>query len=451
MNLPPPDVSLPLAVGELARLFRRAIDGLFATPVWVQGEVTSARPAPSGHLYFVLKDESEEASVDVVFYRANLTPRVQGLLRDGARIRLRGRPSFWAPRGRLQFSADRAEPAGRGSLLEALARLKAKLEAEGLFAAERKRPLPSDPRIVGVVTSPTGAVIHDVIRVAFRRGGARILLSPAVVQGADAARSIREALVKISKVRGVDVIILGRGGGSSDDLLPFNDEELVRAVAACPVPVVSAVGHETDSTLTDFAADARAATPSHAAEMVIPDARARVQALLQLRVRLERAAKACVAKADAKVALLAGRLADPRLVVAFQQQRLDDRMARLEAATQRALTRRRGLLAHLEQRLAYLHPQASILRERAILRRLSERIEALMTSALERRRARLGALAARLDVLSPLKVLGRGYAIATRQDGIAIRARQDLSPGDVFVVRVATARIEAQVLAVEDL
>ncbi|MGA7120350.1 MAG: exodeoxyribonuclease VII large subunit, partial [Polyangiaceae bacterium] len=184
----------PLSVAELDRAIKGAVDDVFAKAVWVEGEVVDSRPAPSGHLYFCLKDEREEATVDVVIYRSAVTPRMRALCVDGARVRLRGKPTFWAPRGRLQFIADRAQAVGRGALLEALEKLKAKLAAEGLFAPDRKRPLPPEPRIIGVVTSSTGAVIHDVCRVAFRRGGARILLAPAQVQGAGAAESICRAL-----------------------------------------------------------------------------------------------------------------------------------------------------------------------------------------------------------------------------------------------------------------
>ena len=274
-----PDAPRTLTVGELDRAIERSLDVSFEAPVWVEGEVTGARPTASGHLYFGFKDEREDASIDVAIYKTSLTPRVRAMIVDGARVRLRGKPSFWAPRGRLQLVADRAEPVGRGALLEALERLKTKLAAEGLFDAAKKRAIPTEPRVIGVVTSKTGAVIHDIYKVAFRRGGARVLLAPAVVQGAGAAGSVRRALELLARVAEVDVVIVGRGGGSSDDLSAFNDEELVRAVAACRVPVISAVGHEVDVTLTDFAADARAATPSQAAEMVVPDARARREAL----------------------------------------------------------------------------------------------------------------------------------------------------------------------------
>jgi exodeoxyribonuclease VII large subunit len=184
---------------------------------------------------------------------------------------------------------DRLEPVGKGALLEALEKLKEKLAAEGLFAEERKRPIPKDPRAIGVVTSRTGAVIHDICQVAFRRGGARILLASAQVQGLGAAESVRRALRALQKIEQIDVIIVGRGGGSVDELMAFNDEFLVRDIAACRVPVVSAVGHETDFTLVDFAADRRAATPSQAAELVVPDTAARRQYLDERTMRLKRA------------------------------------------------------------------------------------------------------------------------------------------------------------------
>ncbi len=194
----PTEPPRPLSVGDLGRALKRSLEGSFESPVWVVGEVTGARPATSGHLYFAFKDEREEASIDVAIYKTSLTPRIRAMVVDGARLRLRGRPSFWAPRGRLQFAADRAEPVGRGALLEALERLKAKLAAEGLFDAQLKRPIPAEPRIIGVVTSRTGAVIHDICKVAFRRGSAHVLLAPALVQGAGAALSIRRALAALS-------------------------------------------------------------------------------------------------------------------------------------------------------------------------------------------------------------------------------------------------------------
>ncbi|HEX9298425.1 MAG TPA: exodeoxyribonuclease VII large subunit, partial [Polyangiaceae bacterium] len=251
------------SVADLDRRLKRAVEGA-SIAVWVEGEVSNAKPAPSGHVYFCLKDEREDAIIECVMYRS-APVRARRLIVDGARVQLRGRATVWAPRGRLQFIGDVARPAGRGALLEALENLKNRLWAEGLFAPDRKRPLPSHPALIGVVTSASGAAIHDIAKVAFRRGGARIVLSATVVQGQNAAMRVIHALDRLERLPDLDVIIVGRGGGSSDDLMVFNEEAVVRRVAACRVPVVSAVGHEVDITLTDLAADARAATPSQAA------------------------------------------------------------------------------------------------------------------------------------------------------------------------------------------
>jgi exodeoxyribonuclease VII large subunit len=447
----PPEEPRPLTVGELDRAIKGALDEVFHNAVWVEGEVADSRPAQNGHLYFCLRDEREEAAIDVVVYRSTVTPRMRTLCVDGARVRLRGRPTLWPPRGRLQFVADRMQAAGRGALLEALEKLKAKLAAEGLFAAERKRPLPREPRTIGVVTSPQGAAIHDVCRVAFRRGGARILLSPAQVQGAGAAESICRALAQLQRVREVDVIVVGRGGGSTDDLVAFNDEAVVRAVAGCRVPVVSAVGHDVDVTLTDFAADARAATPSQAAELVVPDGMARRELLRRTRLHLARSMRARLGEGDVSLVRVARRLADPRLVIAAHQQALDDRTTRLVARVRACISRCRDAAARGQHRLAYLHPRAVMARERAQAAHLRQRLEALWSASFERRSADLRHATARMDALSPLRVLARGYAIATREDGRAVRSSEDVAAGDAIHVRVRHARIQAHVERVERL
>jgi exodeoxyribonuclease VII large subunit len=447
----PPEEPRPLSVAELDRAIRGAVEDAFRNAVWVEGEVADCRPAPSGHLYLCLKDEREEASIDVVIYRSNLTPRARALCVDGARVRLRGKPTFWAPRGRLQLVADRVQAVGRGALLEALERLKAKLAAEGLFSPERKRGLPTEPRVVGVVTSPSGAAIHDICRVAFRRGGAKILLSPAQVQGAGAVESICRALAQLQRVRAVDVIVVGRGGGSTDDLGAFNEEAVVRAVAACRVPVVSAVGHDVDVTLVDFAADARAATPSQAAELVVPDGAARREQLVHTRRHLARAMRTHLAHDRVALARITGRLSDPRLAIASHQQGLDERTARLGACARSLVARRREALSRAQQRLAYLHPRAVIGRERAELSRYRDRLANAWSTSLERRAALVQRATARLDALSPLKVLARGYAIATRDDGRAVRSASDVRAGDALHVRVRDARVHTSVVRVDAL
>jgi exodeoxyribonuclease VII large subunit len=434
-------------VAELGRALGRTLERIFVDPVWVCGEVSGARPAASGHVYFAMKDEAEEATLDVVLYRSALTPRARTLIEDGARLRVRGRPVFWPPRGRLQFQGDRVERAGRGALLEALERLKEKLAAEGLFAEERKRALPHEPRVVGVVTSRSGAVIHDIQTVAFRRGGAHILLAPASVQGAGAADAVRRALRMLQRIPEVDVVIVARGGGSQDDLLAFNDEELVRDVAACRVPVVSAVGHEVDVTLVDFAADARAATPSQAAEMVVPDAAARARLLGERAQGLRRAMQARLAEERAGFERLARAFRDPRLLIASAAQLVDERSARLARAMTRRLGKDGDALARLAPRLATAHPRERIARDGARALALRARLAEAARARTARERSVAAALAGRLDAMSPLAVLARGYAIATKQDGRAVRDAREVAPGDRVRVQVASGAFEADVAA----
>jgi len=471
---PPPPVEAPktLTVAQLGRIVGRSLERSFPDALWVEGEVSGARPAPSGHLYFALKDEEEDAVIDVVVYRAQVTPRARALVKDGVRIRLRGKPTFWSPRGKLQFIGDRIEPTGKGALLEALEKLKAKLQAEGLFAPERKRPLPHEPRIIGVVTSAGGAVIHDICKVAFRRGGARILLAPAQVQGAGAAEAVRRALGHLQRVPEVDVIIVGRGGGSQDDLLAFHDEQLVRDVAACRVPVVSAVGHETDITLVDFAADARASTPSQAAELVVKDANARRRLLEERALRLRRAMHARITNERARTSQVAGAFRDPRLLIASAQQSIDEHVARLSRIFAKRFAQERDIHTRLDGRLGAAHPRSRIARDagkvqalqvrlagaararvaaqQVTVREAARRLEAASGVRLHEERADLSDLAGRLDAMSPLKVLARGYAIATRAaDGRAVRDASEVQAGDLVHVRVGRGAFDAAVKRIE--
>lgn len=432
-----------LSVADLDRCIKRAVEAS-TLDVWVEGEISGAKAAASGHLYFTLKDEREDAMIECVMYRSSAI-RSQKLVVDGARVQLRGKATVWAPRGRLQFIAEQARPAGKGALLEALEKLKAKLLAEGLFSAERKRPLPREPRLIGVVTSASGAVIHDIAKVAFRRGGARILLSPSLVQGQMAARSLMEALDRLEQVRGLEVVIVGRGGGALDDLMVFNDEAVVRRIASFRVPVVSAVGHETDITLIDLVADARAATPSQAAEMLVPDAEARHAELAQVSLRLRRAMRARLAEDRATLLQLEGRFGHLRLVVAERQQEVDETLSRLREAAYKLAIRRRSELERLHRRLASRHPRTVIANSRALLGPLALRLEQAMETALDSRQSELAQMSGRLHALSPLQVLARGYAIATHDDGSAIRSASEVCKGDRVKVRVHAGSFLAKV------
>ncbi|MFO0761086.1 MAG: exodeoxyribonuclease VII large subunit [Byssovorax sp.] len=434
-----------LSVAELDRRLKRAVEGV-GYAIHVEGEISGLRPASSGHFYFTLKDEAEDAAIDCVMYRS-APPRSRRLLEDGARVVLIGRPTFWAPRGRLQFTAEEARPAGRGALLEALERLKEKLASEGLFDPARKRPLPADPRVIGVVTSAGGAAIHDIVKVAFRRGGVRILLSPAAVQGAGAAGQMIKALGLLERVPEVEVVILGRGGGSSDDLAAFNDEQLARKVAAMRVPVVSAVGHEIDVTLTDLCADVRAATPSQAAEMLVPDAEDRASSLDHLRARLTQALERMLEEAQDDLDRLVGRMGKAEHLIGPRRQEVDEAFARMSAAAVRLIGERKGEIVQIERRLAARHPMALLSAARASFSPLHLRLAGAMRRALADRRRALAHEAGALDALSPLGVLARGYAIATTAEGRAVRSAAEVSAGDTLDLRVHEGHIVTTVVS----
>jgi exodeoxyribonuclease VII large subunit len=414
---------------------------------WVQGEVSSLRRAASGHQYFALKDEQEDAVIDCVMYRFQARQAAAHLV-EGARLQVFGRATIWAPRGRLQLVVERARPCGRGALLEALEKLKGKLAAEGLFDGDRKRALPSDPRVLGVVTSSAGAAFHDICTVAFRRGGLCIVLAPARVQGEGAPESMLRAIDLIERYPGLDVLVVGRGGGSGDDLMAFNDERLVRRLARVSVPVISAVGHQIDTTLTDLVADVRAATPSEAAELAVPDARARAEVLRRCGTHLARAIRTRLLERRATAAGLRARLTDPRFLIAERQQQIDDLLARVERRATRTIQRRRASTEEVGRRLLERHPRVVLARAQARLQPLSQRLQAGMRLRLRVEHGRLTERSARLRGLSPLSVLGRGYAIASRTDGRAIRDAAEVSEGESFGVRLDRGRLDALVTRV---
>lgn len=432
-----------ISVSELDRRLRRSVEDASAG-VWVEGEVSSLKRAPSGHVYFSLKDEAEDAIIECVMYRFDAL-RARRYLNEGARLQLLGKATVWAPRGRLQFVVNQVRPVGRGALLEALEQLKERLSAEGLFAAERKRALPSEPRIVGVVTSASGAAFHDIVSVAFRRGDVKIVLAPALVQGEGAPESLVRALDSIERYPGLDVVVIGRGGGSGEDLMAFNDERVVRRVARLRVPVVSAVGHEVDFSLTDLAADVRAATPSQAAELVVPESRARVAAWQRAHSALQRATHSRILRLRAVIERARARLSDPRFIIAERQQELDELSNTLRLSATETVAERRASLESLTRRLYARHPRAVLAGARADLGPLDVRLKHAARRHLVRCEARLADAATRLNGLSPLTILGRGYAIATRADGRAIRGAGEVALGEEVTLRLAHGRLITRV------
>lgn len=430
-----------LSVSQLNNRARLLLEDVFAR-VWVEGEISNlARPA-SGHVYFTLKDG--QAQVRCALFRQNAL-RVRQALRDGLAVRVRGKVSLFEGRGDYQLILDSVEPAGDGALRLAFEALKEKLAAEGLFAAERKRPLPSHPRRIGIVSSPSGAVIRDIISV-FRRRAPQVELTlvPSAVQGREATAQIVRAL-QLADRQGFDALILARGGGSLEDLWCFNEEAVARALAACVTPTVSAVGHETDVSISDFVADVRAPTPSAAAELLAPHSADLRQRLAVLERRLQLCMRQHLHREQLRLEGLLRRLRHPGERLQQLALRVDDLERRLHQALQRRQALSRERLLRLEHRLASRHPgrQLALLRQR--LDSLSERLPRAMQANLRQRRLQLGALAQTLQVVSPLATLGRGYSILLDDRGRAIRDAGQVEVGQRLEARLGEGRLSVRV------
>jgi exodeoxyribonuclease VII large subunit len=427
----------PLGVAEVVRLAGRVLDGLGL--VWLEGEVTQVSQPASGHLYFALRDR--DSVLSAVMWGRDAT-RLRFRIEPGQRLRVRGRLGVYDRDGKMQLYADFAEPAGLGAEAIALEQLKAKLAAEGIFAASRKRPLPRFPRRIGVVTSRSGAAIHDIIRTVQRRLPTPILIADAAVQGASAPNQIVMGMAMVVRA-GVDVVIVGRGGGAATDLTAFNHERVVRTIARCPVPVISAVGHEVDLSLADLAADARASTPTAAAELAVADGAALVEQLRKDRRRLDREIRHRVDRAhqdlDRQTAALHRR--GERLLAATSAE-LSALAHRLTGLHPRKRIFARGsALAELTRRLTAVHPASRIARAGHELDTLIARRDAAMRRGLDARRGQLGQLGAGMAALSPLAVLDRGFAMARRGDGELVRDAAQVRPGERLQIRLATGQL----------
>ena len=430
----------PLGIAELVRYAGRTLDALGL--VWVEGEVTQANIPASGHLYFALSDKGSVLSA--IMWSRDLA-RLRFEIRPGQRLRVRGRLGVYDRDGKMQLYADFAEPAGAGAEALAFEQLKAKLAAEGIFAAAKKRPLPRFPKRIGVVTSASGAAVHDIIRTVQRRLPTPILIADAAVQGPHAPHQLVMGMAMVVRA-GVDVVIVGRGGGAATDLSAFNHERVVRTIARCPVPVISAVGHETDLSLADLAADARASTPTAAAELAVPDGHALDELLRKERRRLEREIHHRLDRArqdlDRVTMGLHARgeraLASTRTML----QRLEHRLAGLHPRAR--LLGHRSALAQLEKRLAAVHPGARIARARRELDALASRRDVVMTRRLHAARGELGRVGAQLAALSPLAVLDRGYAMVSA-NGAIVRDAAQVAAGDTLHVRLAKGELEVVV------
>lgn len=410
-----PDI---LTVAELNRLARNLIEREFPL-LWIAGEVSNLTRAPSGHWYFTLKDA--DAQVRCAMFRSR-TQSLPWRLENGQQVEARALVTLYEARGEFQLNVESLRRAGLGKLYEAFLRLKEKLAAEGLFAEERKRALPRFPRRIGIVTSPRAAALRDVLVTLVRRAPALpCVVYPTLVQGADAADRIADA-IRIAGERGeCDLLLVVRGGGSLEDLWSFNEEVVARAIAASPIPVIAGIGHETDVAIADLAADRRAPTPTAAAELASAGWFEAAGETAQLGLALHAAMRADLERRMQRIDLLARQLVHPAERLARSRQRLEHLASRLAGAGQRLVARRRQGLADVRLRLANTRPN------------------------LERYRTRLARLAAGLNALNPQAALARGYALVRAPDGQLVRSQRQLAEGMALKLRFAEGGANALV------
>jgi len=431
-------------VSRLNREVRVLLERGFGS-LWLEAEISNfARPG-SGHWYFSLKDADAQVRC-AMFRQRNLLCAVTP--RDGQKVLVRARIGLYEPRGEYQLIIDHLEDAGLGALKRQFEELRGRLAAEGLFAAERKRPLPRLPKRIGVITSPTGAAVRDIIHVLARRFPAiPVLIYPVPVQGAQAAAEIISAVHLAGRRAECDVLILARGGGSLEDLWSFNDEGLARAIVASPIPIITGVGHEVDFTIADFAADVRAPTPSAAAELAVPDAAEWLEGVARCSAGLQRAIRRLLSARRERLRWLSGRaaLVSPGARLAQQAQRLDELEQSLTRAIRRQLRDRRERLRWLGGRATLVSPITRLTQQNVRLENLDQRLRRAVREALRRPRERLLPLLRTLHAVSPLATLERGYAIVSTSDGQILRDVAAAPPGTVIEARLGHGSLRARV------
>ena len=415
--------------------------------VWIEGEISNfSRPA-SGHWYFTLKDR--DSQVRCAMFRGR-----NALLRftpaDGQRVLARARVTLFEPRGEYQLQVEHLEDSGVGALRREYERLKARLEAEGLFDASKKRPLPTVPSCIGVITSPTGAAIRDILNILGRRfPAARVVIYPTAVQGRDAVPQLLEAIALASARNECEVLIVARGGGSIEDLWAFNDEAVARALRITPMPVVTGLGHEVDFTIADFVADLRAPTPSGAAELVVPDGATWRAGFARIAQGLLQAIRRQLRNDSDYLVAMRRRLslAHPGQRLRQNAQRLDELEQRLGSRVQLLLADRRHRLQTLSTRLARISPAAHLQRIAHRHAVLETRLHRALAQQLDTLRQKLATLARTLDAVSPLATLDRGFALVTRvSDGVLLRDAETVASGDLIDARLAKGRVRAKVI-----
>jgi exodeoxyribonuclease VII large subunit len=431
------------SVSRLNREVRALLEGTFPL-LWVEGEISNLSRPRSGHLYFTLKDEF--AQVRGAMFRMRAT-NLSFVPRDGVQVLARVRVGLYENRGDYQLVIEHMEEAGDGALRRAFDELKQRLLQEGLFEEGRKRPLPALPHTIGVITSPSGAAIRDIFTVLNRRFPAiRVVLYPVAVQGEGAAREIAAAIRLAGERAECEVLIVGRGGGSLEDLWAFNEEVVARAIFDSPIPVVSAVGHEVDVSIADFVADARAATPSAAAELVSPDASQFTIRLAALQHRLQQAMSRQQQQALRQLQGLGQRLRHPGQRLQQISQRLDELEYRLNNARRNQHRHREARLATLQSRLQRHAPQAQLQRLQSQQQALHRRLQRAIQEKLAQARTHLGLQVRTLEAVSPLATLHRGYAILTREvDGTLIEQSNQVEPGAQIRARLAGGQLLCRV------
>ncbi len=438
-----------LSVGQLTRRVKDLLENQISY-VWVSGEVSNWRVSPAGHAYFTLKDA--DSQIDAVMFRGRLM-QLKFAPENGLEVILHGLVTVYEKRGNYQILCEEMHPKGLGALQLAFEKLKRKLDEEGLFDPAHKKSLPMLPRRIGIVTSPTGAAVRDILNVLGRRfANVHVLIYPARVQGEEAAVEIVEGIRTLEEY-GVDVMIVGRGGGSLEDLWPFNEEIVVRAIHAAHTPIISAVGHEIDFTLSDFAADVRAATPSAAAEMVVQEQDVLLRRVRDAGASLAKAMSGRMEQAHARLRLVSASYAFRRPEELFRQQRqrTDELRMRLDSAMTGTTESLRRRTKQASRALGLLSPAVRVQRAIESLAALRARLVQGGAGTVQRSRARFGPLAAQLNALSPLAILGRGYALVRKEPGLElVRQADQLAVGDRVRVTLGAGGITAAVEHIEE-
>ncbi|RED61648.1 exodeoxyribonuclease VII large subunit [Cohnella lupini] len=440
-----------LSIRDVNRLIKMKLEGDSGLQdIWLRGEISNFTFHSSGHMYFTLKDEGSRLKC-IMF--ASYNQRLPFAPKDGMKVLARGGISVYERDGQYQFYATAMQPDGIGSLYLAFEQLKKKLELEGLFLDSAKRELPRYPRTVGVITSPTGAAVRDILITIERRNpGVDVLLYPVSVQGTGAAPSIVKAIRAMNELAEADVLIVGRGGGSLEELWAFNEEAVARAIRASAIPVISAVGHETDFTISDFAADLRAATPTAAAELAVRHSGEVRQGLVHLEQRMAKSLSGLLGKARERWqnAARSPYFTQPRRSLLVQAERLDRLRDRLRHRVQAEHAKAKERLSRLNGRLSAVNPnqQAAFARKR--ISSAKRGLELAMNGIIRQRQSQFGSLVRHLDALSPLKVMARGYSLVyDEREKSLIRTINEVQPGDLIHVRLADGKLDCQVWGIE--